>query len=203
MAIEIKTKGFVRPIWWWWEPPKFTVNVTLKNREGKPLANQPLGTVSFRSANEHFARTEAARVNEDAGIKKAGLTLSTDNEGKVSLMIEGGRIAVISNLPHGAAFKVEQPTDRMPAGFSQGSAEGATGTITGGRESKVTLSNNYSGAQPNPSDQPGPDPADNPTAKPHPVPKTGDASAPLLWLGMVLLGLLGIGVLTLRKTGKQ
>ncbi len=67
----------------------------------------------------------------------------------------------------------------------------------------MRLSNDYNGSQPNPSDQPGPDPSASPTAEPHPVPKTGDSSPLLLWLGMALLGMIGISAMALRKSGKK
>ena len=149
-------------------------------------------------------------------MSRGGSALTTDSEGKVTLGIEGGKTAVISNLPHGATFRVEQPADRMPAGFSQGSAEGAEGTIIGGKESQVRLSNNYSGAAPSPSDQPAPSPSEQPAPSPSeqpapspsasptkPVPRTGDSAATLPWLGILLLGLMGISILTIVKYGKK
>jgi LPXTG-motif cell wall-anchored protein len=46
-----------------------------------------------------------------------------------------------------------------------------------------------------------PAPTNNP--KPHVVPKTGDADNPLLWVGLILIGLIGIGGLTLGKYRKK
>ncbi|MBO4471214.1 MAG: hypothetical protein J5841_05620, partial [Clostridia bacterium] len=221
LAIEIKTKGYTRPAWaWWWQPPKFTVSVTLKNREGKPLANYNLGNAVFRSSAEQLAGIEGA------GSDRAGSGLTTDSEGKATLEIEGGKTAVISNLPHGATYEVSQPADSMPKGYSQGSAEGATGTITGGQESKATLENNYEGEeQPQPSGEPEPNvtptattdvlptpsptpaptaaPAPTNTPKPQPVPRTGDTSSPLVWLALIVLSLAGIGGLMILKPKKK
>ena len=98
-------------------------------------------------------------------------------------------------------FKAEQPADRMPEGFTQGSAEGAEGTITAGKESTVTFNNDYNAPQPSPSDEPTAEPTAEPTpeATPKPtktppawqVPKTGDSSNILLWIVLVVLGMAG------------
>ena len=41
-----------------------------------------------------------------------------------------------------------------------------------------------------------------PTATPNPVPKTGDSANPVLWLGLILLGLAGISGLAVSKVRK-
>ena len=41
-----------------------------------------------------------------------------------------------------------------------------------------------------------------PTAAPKPVPKTGDSANPVLWLGLILLGLAGISGLAVSKVRK-
>ena len=70
-------------------------------------------------------------------------------------------------------------------------------------------------AEPTPSDKPTDEPTVKPTEgptatpaptntpKPQPVPKTGDTGNPLLWVGMILLGLIGIGGLTYGKFRKK
>ena len=40
------------------------------------------------------------------------------------------------------------------------------------------------------------------TATPNPVPKTGDSANPVLWLGLILLGLAGISGLAVSKVRK-
>ena len=134
----------------------------------------------------------------------------TDSEGRGTVMIEGGSTAVINGLPDGTVYMVEQPADSMPEGFVQASAEGTTGTIRSGEQSKASFANEYKGGSPSPSGQPEPTPSESPeptnstkpTNTPKPNPKTGDTSSPLLWLGMILLGLLGSATLVIRKSGK-
>ena len=168
----------------------------------------------------------------------------TDSDGRGTILIEGGSTAVIAGLPDGATYEVSQPAGSMPKGFSQGSAEGATGTIKGGEQSKATLQNNYAGEEaPEPSeppkttdaptatpttaptvtptaaptvtptaaptaaptDAPTSTPTAAPTNTPDPrtVPKTGDQDQPLLWIGLLLLGAAGIGVLAAGRQKKK
>lgn len=250
LAIEIKTKGYTRP--WWalnWEPPKFKVNVLLKDREGRPLAGYPLpGT---KGKVRLSAKAGDMTTVSDVLVRAESIEQNvTDSDGRGTILIEGGSTAVITGLPDGATYEVSQPTDSMPKGFSQGSAEGATGTIRAGQESKATFENNYQGeeeppaptteqpkpsAEPTPSDKPvdGPtvNPTDEPTVKPtgepttkptespkagptatpaptntpkpQEVPKTGDTDNPIVWVGLILVGLIGIGSLTLGKFRKK
>ena len=210
LAIEIRTKGYTRPWWAWnWEPPRFRVNVLLKDREGRPLAGYPLpGTPEKRlSARAESSLYTVSDVRDRAESPAQNVT---DSEGRGTILIEGGKTAVITGLPDGATYEVSQPADSMPKGFSQGSAEGATGTIRGGEQSKATLENNYEGEEaPNPSQSPEPTeiptatptttatptPAPTNTPKPQKVPQTGDSASPLLWAGLILIGLIGIGAL--------
>ena len=210
LAIEIRTKGYTRPWWAWnWEPPRFRVNVLLKDREGRPLAGYPLpGTPEKRlSARAESSLYTVSDVRDRAESPAQNVT---DSEGRGTILIEGGKTAVITGLPDGATYEVSQPADSMPKGFSQGSAEGTTGTIRGGEQSKATLENNYEGEEaPNPSQSPEPTeiptatptttatptPAPTNTPKPQKVPQTGDSASPLLWAGLILIGLIGIGVL--------
>ena len=250
LAIEIKTKGYTRP--WWalnWEPPKFKVNVLLKDREGRPLAGYPLpGT---KEKVRLSAKAGDMTTVSDVLVRAESIEQNvTDSDGRGTILIEGGSTAVITGLPDGATYEVSQPTDSMPKGFSQGSAEGTTGTIRAGQESKATFENNYQGeeeppaptteqpkpsAEPTPSDKPvdGPtvNPTDEPTVKPtgdptakptespkagptatpaptntpkpQEVPKTGDTDNPIVWVGLILVGLIGIGSLTLGKFRKK
>ena len=42
-----------------------------------------------------------------------------------------------------------------------------------------------------------------PTATPKPVPKTGDVGNPALWLGLILLGVVGVAVLGVTKPSRK
>lgn len=203
LAVTVNTGGFtVLPGWWW--RPTFQVTVTLTDRDGQPLANRNFGDIFYRSGS---VRTASAGTALSAGTPRSGRGASTDSEGRITLEIEGGKTAVISNLPHGATYKAEQPADRMPDGFSQGSADGAEGTITAGKESAVTFNNDYNAPEPSPSEQPTAEPTPeptaeptaNPTSTPQPpawkIPKTGDSSNIVLCLILMVLGMAGIRIL--------
>ncbi len=56
--------------------------------------------------------------------------------------------------------------------------------------------------EPAPTPTPTPTPTSTPTPTPKPVPKTGDASMPFLWIGLILTGMLGIGILTAVRRRK-
>ena len=180
LAIEVKTSGYTRP-WWatYWETPKFKVNVLLKDREGKPLAGHPLpetkgkARLSAKAENTGNIKTVSdVRVRAESPAQNL-----TDSDGHGTLLIEGGSTAVITGLPDGATYEVSQPADSMPRGFSQGSAEGATGTIRGGEQSKATLQNNYEGEEePDPSESP--KTTDAPTVTPTATPTATPATAP-------------------------
>ena len=58
-------------------------------------------------------------------------------------------------------------------------------------------------AGPTPSTEPTPEPTPKPTPKPTRVPRTGDSADLPLWLGLVLVGLLGIGGTLVRKNKKH
>ena len=283
LAIEVKTSGYTRP-WWatYWEPPKFKVNVLLKDREGRPLAGYPLpGTkekVRLSAKAGNLITVSDVRVRAESPDQNV-----TDSDGRGTILIEGGSTAVITGLPDGATYEVSQPEDSMPKGYSQGSAEGTTGTIRAGQESKATFENNYKGeegeepaptseqpkpsVEPTPSDKPTDEPTVKPTAtstakptdestvkpvatptakptdaptakptdvptvkptegttvkptetpkttptaapaptdtsKPQPVPKTRDTDNPMLWVGLILIGLIGIGGLAYGKYRKK
>ena len=175
----------------------FPVTLTLKTRDGKPLANQKI-----YPEMQTRGQTAADIALMDAEIREAEtkdpVSYVTDSKGRVTVMIEGGKTAVIQGIPHGTSYQAEQPKGSMPQGVAQGTAEGATGVIRGGEESQVTFTNNYGG---NGRNSPTPQPTS--TSKPHPVPKTGDSAPLLLWLGMILLGMIGMGVTALRKSGKK
>ena len=229
LAIEIKTGGYI-PHWPWWQPPKFPVNVVLKDREGRPLAGHPLPTSSQKVKISAKAANGVLTVSDVMNRAEGTTANVTDSEGRGTILIEGGSIATIAGLPDGVTYEVSQPEDSMPKGYSQGSAEGTTGTIKAGQVSKATFENNYQGegegpeptteqpkpsAEPTPSDKPTDEPTVKPTEgptatpaptntpKPQPVPKTGDTGNPLLWVGMILLGLIGIGGLTYGKFRKK
>ncbi len=199
LAITVNTGGY-RPHFFWLRPV-FPVTVTLKDREGRPMAGRPVYPEMQTRSQEIPGGLLQNAGRRAAGAKPAGTSV-TDSNGRVTLLIEGGKTAVISGLPDGTAYAAEQPAGSMPEGFSQGSAEGAEGSIRGGEESRVTFNNNYQG---NGSNTPEPTKTPEPTntPKPHPVPKTGDSSPLLLWLGMALLGMIGISAMALRKSGKK
>ena len=189
LAITVKTGSYTPPPFPWWVPPTFPVTVTLTDNEGRPVAD----TI--------FSLTTEVRST------RKGTLVATDSEGKATLQIEGGKTAVITGLADGIVYKAEQPADGMPDGFTQGSAEGAEGTITAGKESAVTFNNDYNAPEPSPSEQPTAEPTPeptaeptaNPTSTPQPpawkIPKTGDSSNIVLCLILMVLGMAGIRIL--------
>ena len=240
LEIEVKTSGYV-PRWPWWQPPKFPVNVVLKDCEGRPLAGYPLPTSTQKVKLSAKAGNGTLTVSDVMNRAESTTGNVTDSEGRGTILIEGGSVTTITGLPDGVTYEASQPADSMPKGYSQGSAEGTTGTIRAGQVSKATFENNYQGegeegegptptteqpkpsVEPTPSDKPTDEPAVNPTEaqtakpsdaptatpaptntpKPQPVPKTGDTGSPMLWVGMILLGLIGIGGLTYGKFRKK
>ena len=46
---------------------------------------------------------------------------------------------------------------------------------------------------------PSPTPAPTPSPTPHSFPKTGDNDNPVLWIGLILLGIVGLAVLGVMK----
>lgn len=170
LAITVNMGGNLPAVW----PirPVFPVTVTLKDSSGKPMANTefPYG-IQMRSRSLQ--------------------TVTTDSNGQMTLRIPGDSTETIRGLPNGASFEVKQSADKMPKGFSQGNAIGASGRIRGGETSEVTLNNQFGGNEP------------TPTRDPHKIPKTGDSASPALWIGLILLGLLGIGVAAILKSGKK
>ena len=258
LEIEVKTGGHI-PRWPWWQPPKFPVNVVLKDCEGRPLAGYPLPTSTQKVQLSAKAGNGMLTVSDVMTRAESTAGNVTDSEGRGTIMIEGGSVATITGLPDGATYEASQPADSMPKGYSQGSAEGTTGTIRAGQVSKATFENNYQGeegeepvptseqpkpsAEPTPSDKPTDEPTvkptdeptvkptDAPTAKPteettanptetpkvtptaapaptdtpkpQPVPKTGDTDNPMLWVGLILIGLIGIGGLAYGKYRKK
>ena len=189
LAITVKTGSYTPPPFPWWVPPTFPVTVTLTDNEGRPVAD-----------------TIFSLATEVRSTRK-GTLVATDSEGKATLQIEGGKAAVITGLADGIVYKAEQPADGMPDGFTQGSAEGAEGTITAGKESAVTFNNDYNAPEPSPSEQPTAEPTPeptaeptaNPTSTPQPpawkIPKTGDSSNIVLCLILMVLGMAGIRIL--------
>ena len=189
LAITVKTGSYTPPPFPWWVPPTFPVTVTLTDNEGRPVAD-----------------TIFSLATEVRSTRK-GTLVATDSEGKATLQIEGGKTAVITGLADGIVYKAEQPADGMPDGFTQGSAEGAEGTITAGKESAVTFNNDYNAPEPSPSEQPTAEPTPeptaeptaNPTSTPQPpawkIPKTGDSSNIVLCLILMVLGMAGIRIL--------
>ena len=186
LAIEVSAGGY-QPHFFFIKPV-FTVNVTLKDSSGKPLAGQPLPDI-----------TEGMQLL--AVTRSAGPV--TDENGRGTIRIIGGGTVEITGLPDGTVYTAEQPAESMPAGFVQSSAEGTSGTIRAGQQSKASFANEYQPDEPTgepdkPTGKPGP--TATPTAKPKPVPKTGDSASPLVWLGMILLGLAGAAMLAARKS---
>jgi len=50
---------------------------------------------------------------------------------------------------------------------------------------------------------PSPTPAPTPSPIPHPVPQTGDNDNPVLWIGLILLGIVGLTVLGVMKASRK
>ena len=53
------------------------------------------------------------------------------------------------------------------------------------------------------SDNPVVTPTAAPTVTPKPVPKTGDVGNPALWLGLILLGVVGVAVLGVTQPSRK
>ena len=84
LAIEVETRGYTRP--WWathWEPPRFTVNVILKDREGRPLSGFVLPATQERS-NISAKATNALLTVSDVRVRAEGPAPNvTDSEGRM------------------------------------------------------------------------------------------------------------------------
>ena len=50
---------------------------------------------------------------------------------------------------------------------------------------------------------PSPTPAPTPSPTPHPVPQTSDNDNPVLWIGLILLGIVGLAVLGAMKASRK
>jgi hypothetical protein len=214
LAIEITMDGPVPE----GDQPVFPVEIVIKDRDGKPMAN-----ASFPVTEEMKRRALRA-----AG---SGNVLTTDSEGRATLEVPGGKTLIVSGLPHGAAFEVSQVSGSMPEGFAQSSAEGTKGTVTGGSQSRTTFGNTYTAPEvkPSPEAEPSPspeaEPSPSPEAEPSPTvapsvspsvapsvtpipsttpdgpvdsPKTAD-TLPYIFLGLLLAICLGAGI-ALRVT---
>ena len=186
LEIEVKTGGNI-PRWPWWQPPKFPVNVVLKDCEGRPLAGYPLPTSTQKVNISARAGNGTLRVSDVMTRAESMTGNVTDSEGRGTIMIEGGSVATITGLPDGATYEASQPADSMPKGYSQGSAEGTAGTIRAGQVSKATFENNYreeepapTSEQPKPSAEPTPSdkPTDEPTVKPTATPTAKPTEEP-------------------------
>ena len=173
LAIEVKTGGNI-PHWPWWQPPKFPVNVVLKNREGKPLAGHPLPTLTQKVQLSAKAGNDTLTVSDVMTRAESTAGNMTDSEGRGTIMIEGGSVATITGLPDGVTYEVSQPESSMPKGFSQSSAEGTTGTIRAGQESRAILENTYKEEDPpKPSEDP-PKPSEEPPKPSEDPPKPSE-----------------------------
>ena len=192
LAVTVTSSGYHYHHWFF--KPVFPVTVTLKDSQGKPLANRTFAVgMETRSTAEHSAAA-------------GGATLVTDDRGQGTLTIEGGKTAVVSGLPDGTSYKAEQPEGSMPEGFAQSESEGTSGTIRGGEESRASFKNAYNGndnpPEPSPDTSSEPPPEPSPSAT-HKIPKTGDAAEPPLWLGMILLGLTAAAFAVILRSGKK
>ncbi|MBO4626486.1 MAG: hypothetical protein J5645_00725, partial [Lachnospiraceae bacterium] len=126
LAVEITMDGPVPE----GNQPVFPVEIVIKDRDGKPMAN-----ATFIVTEETKRRALRA-----AG---SGNVLTTDSEGRATLQVPGGKTLIVSGLPHGATFEVSQVSGSMPEGFAQSTAEGTKGTVKGGTQSRTTFGNTY------------------------------------------------------------
>ena len=186
LAVEITMDGPVPE----GNQPVFPVEIVIKDRDGKPMAN-----ATFIVTEETKRRALRA-----AG---SGNVLTTDSEGRATLQVPGGKTLIVSGLPHGATFEVSQVSGSMPEGFAQSTAEGTKGTVKGGTQSRTTFGNTYTAPKtevtPEVTPETTPEVTPELTPVPNDSPKTTD-TLPYNYLIVLLVVCLG-AMVALRVWG--
>ncbi len=98
----------------------FTVQVTLKDKNGQPLAD-----------NFYPTTVDGEPIAD----------MQTDPNGVGEVTLEEGQVVEILCLPHGATYEVTE-TD-LPGGFELDHVDGEEGTIVGGAVQEATVHNKY------------------------------------------------------------
>ena len=148
------------------------------------------GTLTFV-----FKRSEAdeSTFNRFTGLKYDGQLLTKDRH---YTAMPG---SVIITLDHDFLESLEVGQHILTAEFDDGLADAHFTVIAKDEptdESTATPTATPAATPtptPTPTVAPTPTPTPKPTATPKPVPKTGDSAPLALWLGLILLGLIGIG----------
>ncbi len=109
---------------------EFTLRFELKHG-GKPLS----GVYAIAL----YEQTDAGRVRIDDGDR----TLQLNAGGEGSVEISGGQTVEVYGLPAGASYRVFEPEDAMPPGFTQKDAMGGEGEIKEGETQQVSFTNIY------------------------------------------------------------
>ncbi len=143
------------------------------------------GTLAFV-----FKRSEGDEetFNHFTGLKYDGKVLTRDRH----YIAKSG--SVVITLDHDLLESMEAGKHTLTAEFDDGSADAHFTVIAKGEPTPT----------PAPTATPTPTPAPTPTPTPKPLPKTGD-NAPLgIWIGLVVLGLIGVGgMVVTKKRGRR
>lgn len=109
---------------------QFTVRFELTN-DGAPLSGP--------YAIALYEQTAEGRVRVDDGNQ----TLQLDASGAGETTIADGQTLEVYGLPDGCAYRVSEPEDKMPSGFTQQAAEGAEGAVVAGETQNAQFTNVY------------------------------------------------------------
>lgn len=113
----------------------------------KGLSTDVLDGVSFKfeiSIPSAAGKTLKAEVKDGQGVVTAGLfDLAFDAQGKATHSIKDDETLYIYGIDAGSDYAVSEDASSMPAGFTQTTAAGDTGTIGGNAVSEATFVNTY------------------------------------------------------------
>ena len=123
-----------------------------------------------------------------------------DSQGRENWTARRGSVIITLNRDYLESLEAGKHT--LTAEFDDGKADAHFTVIAKGESTPTPTPTPTSTPEPTPTVKPTP----TPTPTPKPVPKTGDSGNPALWIGLVLLGLMGIGTeigfRMKRKTGR-
>ena len=144
-----------------------------------------------------FKRSEAdeSTFNRFTGLKYDGQLLMKDRH---YTAMPG---SVIITLDHDFLESLAVGEHTLTAEFDDGQVDAQFTVITQNEPTEEPTATPT--PTPTPTITPTPTPTPKPTATPKPVPKTGDTAPLALWLGLILLGLIGISGMLAWKTKKH